>query len=203
MVETDLRDAVAAALRPLAGAAQNAMPVVGLLHSLSEARTRPQIAAFREGLREAGYIDGQNVAIEYRWADGQYNRLPALAADLVMRKVDVIATGGGTVSAVAAKNASSTIPIVLCLAVDPVATGLVASLARPTGNITGIGLFSLELVAKRIELLSGLVLKTKAVGLNVNPDNPTSKTQIKDAVSRYLYEQTKRRPMVFPVVVEV
>jgi putative tryptophan/tyrosine transport system substrate-binding protein len=172
----------AVALRSLTAAAQQkAMPVIGLLHSLAADRTKPQIDAFREGLREAGYTEGRNLAIEFRWADGNYDRLPGLAAELIARNVDVLATGGGTATALAAKNATSTIPIVLCLAIDPARTGVVASLARPGGNITGVGLFSLDLIAKRIELISDLVPQAKVLALMVNPDVPTWTDQVEDA----------------------
>ena len=122
-----------------------------------------------------------NVAIEYRWAEGDYDRLPELAADLVRRKVDVIATGGGTNPALAAKNATSTIPIVLCLAADPVRTGLVASFARPDANITGVGMLSLDLIVKRVELASELVPKARVIALLVNPNVPTWNMQVEDA----------------------
>ena len=115
-------------------AQQKAMPVIGYLNSLSPSRLEDE---FRQGLREAGYVEGRNLAIEYRWAEGHYDRLPALAADLVGRKVDLIATGGGTPTARAAKRASSTMPIVFVGVSDPIGSGLIASLARPGGNITG------------------------------------------------------------------
>jgi len=148
------------------------MPVIGWLHTLSADRSAAVIAAFREGLREAGYIDGQNVAIEYRWAEGQYDRLTDLATDLVARKVDVIVTGAGTVSAVAAKKATSTIPIVFAVVSDPVGDGLVDSLARPGGNVTGFSPFSLQLTAKRLEMLSDLQPRARTIALLVNPKQP-------------------------------
>ena len=130
----------AVALSPLAGEAQQRpMRVIGWLHSLSADRSGPVMEAFRDGLRETGYIEGKNVAIEYRWADGDYDRLPALAADLVGRKVDVILTGGGSKPIVAAKTATATIPIVFSVATDPLGSGFVKSLARPGSDLTGIG----------------------------------------------------------------
>src|SRR5262249_50322133 len=136
-------------------AQQKAMPVVGYL-SASNAPSSPNapgLVAFRQGLSESGYFEGQNVAIEYRWAEGHYDRLPALAADLVGRKVDVVVTTGGGRPAQAAKNATSTIPIVSAFLPDPVALGLVASLARPGGNLTGFSNIAVEMQPKRLELL--------------------------------------------------
>ena len=168
-----------ALLSPIASRAQpKAMPVVGWLHSLSADRSEPVVAAFHEGLRQAGYIDGRNIAIEFRWADGDYDRLPSLAADLAGRKLDVILTGGGTNPIVAAKKATSTIPIVFTLATDPVGDGLVASLPRPGGNVTGISIMGLELVPKRLELLSELVPAAKTFGLLVNPNSAHTARQI-------------------------
>ena len=153
-------------------AQQKAMPVVGYLNSTWPDPHAPFVAAFRQGLSETGYVEGQNVAIEYRWAEGQYDRLPALAADLAGHKVDVIATSGGDPSALAAKRATSTIPIVFVIGGDPVAEGLVASLARPGGNLTGVSFLTRELMPKRLELLSDLVPQARVIALLVNPDSP-------------------------------
>jgi putative ABC transport system substrate-binding protein len=149
-------------------AQQKAMPIVGYLGGASPGPFAPFVIAFRQGLSEAGYVEGQSVAIEYRWAEGRYDRLPALAADLVGRRVDVIATSGGPVPARAAKNATSTIPIVF-VAGDPVEQGLVASLARPGGNLTGFAIMAIEVWPKRLEFLSELIPGAKVIGLLVNP----------------------------------
>src|SRR5216683_780144 len=159
-------------------AQQKAMPVIGYLGSGSPGPLAPYVAAFHRGLSETGYVEGQNLAIEYRWAEGRYDRLPALAADLVGRKVDVIATSGGEVSALAAKSATSTIPIVFVSGADPVELGLVASLARPGGNLTGFS--TTELTAKRLELLSELVPQAEVIALLVNPNNANSEPMIRD-----------------------
>jgi putative tryptophan/tyrosine transport system substrate-binding protein len=161
-------------------AQQKAMPVIGYLNSTSPGPAAPFAAAFRQGLSETGYLDGQNVAIEYRWAEGDYDLLPTLAADLVSHKVDVIAASGGDRSALAAKTATSTIPIVAVLGGDPVATGLVASLARPGGNLTGVSFLTAELMPKRLELLSELVAQTRVLALIVNPNNPQTEGVISD-----------------------
>jgi putative ABC transport system substrate-binding protein len=161
-------------------AQQKAMPVIGVLGGGSSGAFAPFVAAFHEGLTETGYIEGQNVAIEYRWAEGHYDRLPAMAADLVGRKVDVIIAMGGTPSALAAKSATSTIPIVFLVS-DPVASGLVASLARPGGNLTGVDMFTLELMAERLELLSELVPQGRATALLVNPNTPITQGYIRNA----------------------
>src|SRR6266567_1948038 len=158
-------------------AQQKTMAVVGYLSS-GNAASGPN-SAFYQGLSETGYVDGQNLAIEYRWAEGRYDRLPALAADLVGRQVDVIVTSGGATSALAAKNATSTIPIVFS-AGDPVADGLVASLARPGGNLTGFSGIFAELHPKRLELLSELVPKAKVIALLVNPNSPDAERIIRD-----------------------
>src|SRR5216683_7716627 len=149
-------------------AQQKAMPVIGILGLTSPGPYASQMAAFHQGLSETGYIEGQSVAIEYRWAEGHYDRLPALAADLVVHKVDVIAAMGGNPSPLAAKSVTSTIPIVFT-ASDAVAVGLVASLARPGGNATGIDIMAIELMPKRLELLSELVPQARVIALLVNP----------------------------------
>jgi ABC-type uncharacterized transport system substrate-binding protein len=148
---------------------QRAMPVIGYLHFASPGPFAYQSAAFRQGLSDIGYVEGQNVAIEYRWAEGRLDRLPALAADLVGYRVDVIAALGPP-AARAAKNATSTIPIVFAIGTDPVAEGLIASLARPGGNLTGISLTASDLTPKRFELLAELVPRAKVIALLVNPN---------------------------------
>jgi putative ABC transport system substrate-binding protein len=152
-------------------AQQKAMPVIGFLGVGLSGPWAPFVAAFNQGLSETGYVQGQNVAIEYRWAEGHFDRLPALAEDLVAHKVDVIATIGGTSAARAAKDATSTIPIVFAGVGDPVGFRLVASLARPDGNLTGFSNINVELTPKRFELLSELVPQAKIVALLVNPNN--------------------------------
>src|SRR5712671_4101281 len=164
----------------LSRAQQKAMPVIGFLGSISPDELEPWLPAFREGLSETGYIEGQNVAIEYRWAEDRYDRLPALAADLVGRRVDVIVTRGGTPSALAAKRATSTIPIIFTSGDDPVATGLVASLPRPGGNLTGFSLLVGELMPKRLELASELVPRARVIALLVNPNYAGTEAIISD-----------------------
>jgi putative ABC transport system substrate-binding protein len=158
-------------------AQQNAMPVIGYLHPTSSRRDAPFRAGFHQGLSEAGYIEGQNLTIEYRFAEGHYDRLPALAADLVGLKVDLIASIGGT--AQAAKSATSTIPIVFMGVGDPVGNGLVASLARPDGNLTGFTNIFLELMPKRLQLLSELVPRARMIALLVNPNSSSAEEQIR------------------------
>jgi putative ABC transport system substrate-binding protein len=138
------------------------------------------VAAFRQGLSETGWVEGQNVAIEYRWAEGRYDRLPALAADLVGHKVDVIVASGSFPPALAAKSATSTTPIVFASVGDPVAFSLVASLAQPGGNLTGFSTMTTELAAKRLELLSELVPQARVIALLVNPSNPTTERAVRD-----------------------
>jgi putative ABC transport system substrate-binding protein len=169
----------ATATWPLAARAQQkAMPVIGVLNTGSPGPS-PFMAAFRQGLSEAGYVEGQNLAIEYRWAEGHYDRLPALAADLVGRKVDLIMANSPP-SALAAKSATSTIPIVFRGGADPVGDGLVASLARPRGNLTGVGFGGADLTSKRLELLSELVPRVGVIALLVNPNVATAESVIRD-----------------------
>src|SRR5437764_3097571 len=158
-----------AALPLAARAQQKAMPVIGVLNTGSPGSSAPFMAAFLQGLSDAGYVEGQNVAIEYRWAEGHYDRLPGLAADLVGRKVDVIVAGGGTPPVLAAKGATSEIPIVFANLGDPVGQGLVASLARPGGNLTGVSILFSDLASKRVELVAELVPRAREIGLLVNP----------------------------------
>lgn len=156
------------------------VPVIGLLHSGSPDAFAQFLVAFHQGLNEIGYVEGRNLAIELRWAEGQYDRLPALAADLVRNNVAVIVAGGGNLSALAAQAATSTIPIVFTGSDDPVKLGLVASYNRPGGNATGIGLLNAVLTAKRFELLRELTPGTVTFGVLVNPNNPTTAGQLID-----------------------
>jgi putative ABC transport system substrate-binding protein len=161
-------------------AQQKAMPVIGFLGSTSPGPFAPMVAAFHQGLSETGYVEGQNLGIEYRWTEFQYDRLPALAAELVARKVEVIATNGDPRAALAAKNATSTIPIVFSAISDPVAFGLVDSLARPGGNLTGVSPMNTELMPKRLERLSELVPHAGVIALLVNPSNSSAERRIRD-----------------------
>jgi putative ABC transport system substrate-binding protein len=173
-------------------AQQKKMPVIGFLGSTSP--NELLLAAFHQGLSENGYVEGKNLAIEYRWAEGQYNRLPALAADLVGRKVDVIVTLGGGSSALPAKGATSTIPIV-SVGGDLVAAGLITSLARPGGNLTGISIMNTELMPKRFELLSELVPQAGVIALLVNPDNPGV-----DPMVRAVQEAARAKGVQLPIL---
>jgi ABC-type uncharacterized transport system substrate-binding protein len=176
----------AAAAWPLAASAQQpAMPVVGFLSAILPDATTPELmGAVRQGLKEVGYVEGENVAIEYRGAENQLDRLPALAADLVRKPVAVILAVGGTAPAIAAKGATTTIPIVFTVPEDPVQLGLVASLSRPGGNLTGVNLFVGELVPKRLELLRELVPGMARVAVFVNPANSArAESQVKEVES--------------------
>ena len=168
----------AAAAWPLAARAQQA--VVGFLHSGSQQEWDYAVAAFQAGLKDAGYVPGQNLRIEYRWAEDRYDRLPALAADLAGRNPSVMFASGGSIAALAAKRATSTIPVVFAIGADPVKMGLVGALNRPGGNVTGVTFLLNALVAKRLEFLRELVPATGAIGVLVNPTNPNAQSDVKD-----------------------
>jgi ABC-type uncharacterized transport system substrate-binding protein len=173
-----------AAAWPLAARAQQAaMPIVGFLNSATPEGYAPMATAFGEGLKQTGYFEGQNVAIEFRWADGHYDRLPELATELVRRQVAVIA-GGGPPAALAAKAATSTIPIVFTSGTDPVKLGLVSSFNRPGGNITGVHLFLSELNTKKLGLLRDLLPQAKAIGVLLNPTAENAEPQWRAAGGR-------------------
>lgn len=168
----------AAAWPVVAKAQHSGMPVIGVLDSRSPEAFANRLRAFRQGLKETGFVDGENVAVEYRWGDNQMDRVPAMAADLVRRRVSVIVAVGG--AAFAAKTATTTIPIVFIFAEDPVRVGLVSSLARPDGNLTGINFFNSELSAKRLELLHELAPGAVRVAVLVNPNGPDAEPTVRD-----------------------
>jgi len=171
----------AAAAWPLAARAQQAtLPVIGYLSGRTLNDSKPLVAAFRRGLQEAGFVDGQNVLIDYRWAGGQYAQLPTLASDLVSRRVALIAANGGSVVGLAAKSVTSTIPIVFTGGGDPVSSGLVASLSKPGGNITGVSVLSGALEAKRLEILGEVIPAVSTIVVLVNPTNPNAAPSIED-----------------------
>ena len=169
-----------AASLPFVAHAQQQAVVIGLLHSGSADDQANLVAATRQGLKEAGYTEGQNLTIEYRWADGQYDRLPGLAADLVSHQVALILAAGGSDPARAAKAATSTIPIVFVSAADPVRAGIIASFSRPEGNVTGINLIGASLEAKRLELLREVVPQASTIGVLINPKYPAAKIQTQE-----------------------
>ena len=178
----------AAVVLPLAARAQqpSTVPVVGFLHSGSEAPNAHLVSAFRKGLSEAGFDEGRNVAIEYRWAGGNYDRLPGLVDELINRRVTVLYTSGGSVSALAAKDATRGIPLVFVMGSDPVKVGLVSSLSRPGGNATGVTLIKADLEAKRLELLRQLLPSLTVVAALINPSNPNA-----EDVTGYLQSAAK------------
>jgi putative ABC transport system substrate-binding protein len=187
--------AVAPMLSPLASRAQQpAMPVIGFLSARSPAEAASVLSAFRQGLGETGYFEGKNVIIEYRWAEGRYDRLPALAAELIGRRVAVIAATGGEPSPLAAKAATANIPIVFTIGGDPVEAGLVASLNRPGGNITGTTIMGVELGPKRLDIVRQLVPNAVAIAMLVNPDFKLAAAEVRNV-------QEAARPLGIPVMV--
>src|SRR5215204_5078365 len=171
----------AAAAWPLGARAQSAIPLIGFLHGGSQREWAHLIDAFRQGLSDAGFVEGRNLAgMEFRWAEGQFDRLPRMAADLVNRQPALIATDGGTVTAQAAKRATSTIPIIFTVGGDPVKSGLVASLNRPGGNLTGVSQLVNALVGKRLELLREFARSAGSIGILVNPKNPIASDDVRD-----------------------
>ena len=174
-----------------ARAQRSALPVIGYLGAESPAAFASRLRAFRQGLAEAGYVEGRNVAIEFRWAEGQHSRLTALAAELVSRRVDVIVAPGGAPAALAAKAATTSIPIVFEMGGDPIALGLVESLSRPGGNLTGVASFNVDLSPKRLQFLSEVIPTTRPVAVLVNPTSPTTESQINrlEAAARELKVQ--------------
>jgi ABC-type uncharacterized transport system substrate-binding protein len=182
-----------AAAWPLAASAQQMMPVIGWLSGRSAARDEDWLAAFRQGLREGGFVEGQNVLVEYRWAEDHNDRLRGLADDLTARRVAVIVAAGGTAAALAAKQATKTIPVVFLVSADPVRSGLVTSLNRPSYNVTGIAGFTDVMIAKRLELLAELAPGATIFGLLVNKNNPNSENRWSDflAAARQLGREVR------------
>ena len=174
----------AAAWPVVARAQQPAMPVIGFLNSASPGPFALLLSAFHEGLKDGGYVEGKNVTVEYRWADGQYDRLPALAADLVRRRVTVIAATGGTMTVRAAKAATTTIPVLFISGADPVGDGFVSSFNRPGGNVTGVSVYTSELAPKRLELLRELVPEATKIALLVNPENAVDSQDAQNMMQR-------------------
>src|SRR6202011_6227716 len=171
----ELISLIGGAAWPLAAHAQQPdLPLIGFLSSLASSDLNLVVPAFREGLNGTGFVEDRNIAIEYRWGEGDYQRLPTLSADLVRRKVAVIAAIGGTPTALAAKAATATIPIVFAIGGDPIAPGLVPNLSRPGGNVTGVTFYGTALVTKRLDLARELIAKGSTIGMLVNPDNPPS-----------------------------
>jgi len=171
---------VGSAIAWMVPARAQAMPVIGYLGSETPERYGSRLTAFRSGLAEAGYAEGRNVAIEFRWAEGQYSRLPALATDLAKQKVTVIVAAGGAEVALAAKSATATIPVVFEMGGDPIALGVVDSLSRPGGNLTGVSSLSVEVSRKRLEFMREVRPGTKIFAVAVNPTSPTSNSQLKN-----------------------
>jgi putative tryptophan/tyrosine transport system substrate-binding protein len=171
----------AAAVWPIVARAQQQIPKIGWLFGVSAEAGQPTLAAFRKALSDAGYVEGRDVQFEYRWADGNYDRLPSMAADLVMRSVTLIVTGGGEPAAFAAKAATSSIPIVMVVGSDPVKEGLIHSLNRPGGNITGATVFSYQMESKRLSLLHEAAPAAKTIAVLLNPSNPAAELQMRDA----------------------
>ena len=185
----------AAAWPVVARAQQPKMPVIGLLGTAANAA---YVDAIRRGLKETGFVEGNNLSMEYRWAEGHYDRLHSMAAELVSRQVSLIVTSGGALPAMAAKAATSTIPIVFHMGDDPVRVGVVASVNRPSGNVTGVSFLSVVSATKRIELLGALAPKAKVIGVLIHPDNPAAQSTVKDlqaaarALGLQLYAVTAR-----------
>jgi putative tryptophan/tyrosine transport system substrate-binding protein len=172
---------IAASWSVIASAQRAAIPVIGFMSSRSPRESASVVAAFRQGLRESGFIEGQNVSIAFRWAEGRYDQLPALAAELVELRVALLFSAGGTPAALAAKAATSNIPVVFSAVSDPVATGLVPSLNRPGGNVTGMGVFNATLGPKRIELMKELVPSAGVIGYLLNPLHPGAQIEMDGA----------------------